>query len=199
MGRLILIRHGQTDKNLNNTLHTRNDNEALNATGIAQIRQTAQKLKKMFPDIIFSSHERRAVESAEILSRELKVPMEKIEGMQEWNMGIYTGRSREEMKKILGPMTPEERYEYIPPKGESWRAFETRLTAAIKKIVEDNKDKTIAVVTHGGAINALMQFLLNTPKEESYKNIPGNASLTMFDFDGKNFHQITINDASRLS
>lgn len=198
MGRLILIRHGETDKNLNKSLHAVNDGEALNVTGIGQMEGTVDRLKELSPSKIYSSTEKRAVESAQILARRLGIPMEEIDGIQERNFGIFTGESWGDVKKILAPMTMEERYNYVPEKGESWRAFETRLIAAIQKIVEGNKDKTVAVVTHGGAIKALMPFLLKAPREESYKNVPGNASLTIFDFDNKGFHQVTVNDASHL-
>ncbi len=199
MGRLILIRHGETDKNLNKSLHAVNDEQALNLTGREQIEATVDRLKELSPSKIYSSTEKRAVESAQILAQRLGIPMEKIDGIQERNFGIFTGESWNEVKKILAPMTLEEKYDYVPEEGESWRAFEVRLISATQKIVEENKDKTIAVVTHGGAIKALMPFLLKAPKEESYKHIPGNASLTIFDFDDKGFHQIAVNDASHLS
>lgn len=199
MGRLILIRHGETDKNLNKSLHAVNDEQALNLTGREQIEATVDRLKELSPSKIYSSTEKRAVESAQILAQRLGIPMEKIDGVQERNFGIFTGESWSEIKKILAPMTLEEKYDYVPEEGESWRAFETRLIAAIQKIVEENKEKTVAVVTHGGAIKALMPFLLKAPKEESYKHIPVNASLTIFDFDDKGFHQVAVNDASHLS
>lgn len=199
MGRLILIRHGETDKNLNKSLHAVNDAQALNLTGREQIEATVYRLKELSPSKIYSSTEKRAVESAQILAQRLGIPMEKIDGVQERNFGIFTGESWSEVKKILAPMTLEEKYDYVPKEGESWRAFETRLIAAIQNIVEENKDKTVAVVTHGGAIKALMPFLLKAPKEESYKHVPSNASLTIFDFDDKGFHQVAVNDASHLS
>jgi len=199
MGRLILIRHGETDKNLNKNLHTVNDAQALNLTGREQIEATVDRLKELFPSKIYSSTEKRAVESAQILSQRLEIPMEEIDGMREWNLGVFTGKSSEEVKNVLSPMTHQERYDYVPQEGESWRAFEMRLITAIQKIAEDNKDKTVAIVTHGGAIKALMPFLLKVPNEESFNYKVDNASLTIFDYDEKSFHKVSINDASHLS
>lgn len=198
MGRLILIRHGETDKNLNKSLHAANDIESLNLTGREQIEATGDRLKELSPSKIYSSREKRAVESAQILAERLGIAMEEIDGMQEWNLGVFTGKTSDEVRKVLSSMTFQERYDYVPEKGESWRDFEKRLIVAVQKIVKENKDKTIAVITHGGVIRALMPFLLNI-KEESFKDIPGNASLTIFDFDDKGFHQVTVNDASHLS
>lgn len=198
MGTLILIRHGETNKNLNNSLHVRNDVESLNETGKKQMEETAEKLKELSPERIYSSTEKRAVESAQILSRVLNIPMEKIDGMQEWNLGVFTGKSRDEIKNILEPMTMEEKYVYVPKGGESWKTFETRLIAVVKKIVEANKDKTVAVVTHGGAIKALMPFLLKLPKEGSFNYKVNNGSMAIFNFNDIGFEQVPANDTSRF-
>lgn len=55
------------------------------------------------------------------------------------------------------------------------------------------------VVSHGGAIRALMPHLLGVPKEESFKYDPDNASLAIFEYDGDNFIKKTVNDTSHLN
>jgi broad specificity phosphatase PhoE len=110
--------------------------------------------------------------------------------MGERNWGVFTGKPWSEVEKILQPMTLEERYQYIPQGGESWKIFEKRLIKTIQKITQDNHGKTIVIVTHGGAIRALMPFLLSVRREESFKYDPDNASLTIFDFDEKGFYKV---------
>ncbi len=199
MGKLILVRHGETDKNIGNSLHGLDDPETLDDTGRQQIVSTSIKLQSFSPSKIFSSKEQRALESAKILSDKLDIPIEGLTGLQERNWGIFTGKLWGEVKKVLDPMTLEERYNYVPQGGESWKAFETRLVTAITKVTNDNPDKTIVVVTHGGAIRALMPFLLSIPREESFKYDPANASLTIFDFEGDKFTQVVINDTTHLT
>lgn len=190
MGKLILVRHGETDKNVNNKLHAFDDSETLNETGREQIKKAADKLKEFTPNKVFSSKEKRAVASTEIISSLLKIPMEIVEGMQERNWGVFTGKPWSEVEKILKPMTLEERYQYVPENGESWKVFEERLIKRIQQITRDNKDKTVVVVTHGGAIRALMPFLTNVRREESFKYDPENASLTIFNYDEKGFYKL---------
>jgi len=192
MTKLILIRHGETDKNVHNSLHATNDSESLNSNGIQQIRLTGNKLISLSPSKIYSSKERRAIESAKILSESLKVPFKLINGMEERNWGIFTGKPWDDVKKILDPMTLDERYNYLPPNGESWKTFETRLISAIKKIVDTNSEQTIVVVTHGGAIRTLIPYLLNIPREESFKYNPDNASIYVFNYDGITYTQENI-------
>jgi len=192
MGRLILIRHGETVKNITSILHTADDPEVLDAVGRQQITAAAQKLSILSPDIIYSSEEKRAVESAEILSRILHIPYETITGLQERSWGIYSGKPWPEVKALLDTMNIEERYNYIPSGGESWKTFATRLISAVTGLVKSHPDKTVIVVTHGGAIRALMPFLLNVPREESFKYDPANASYTIFNFNGQNFFNIKL-------
>ena len=192
MTKIILIRHGETNKNINNSLHATNDTETLNSNGIEQIKLASNRLKILSPSKIYSSKEKRAIESAKILSESLNIPYESIDGMEERNWGIYTGKPWADVKVVLDKLTLEERYNYIPENGESWKTFETRLVNTIKTIVENNSDKTVIVVTHGGAIRALIPYLLNIPKEESFKYDPDNASIFLFNYNGKTYTQEDI-------
>lgn len=198
MGKLILVRHGETNKNIGNSLHGPQDSESLNTKGISQILATAKRLSTFLPDKMYSSKEKRALESSKIISEKLKIHFEEINDLQERNWGIFTGKPWDEVSKVLNPMSLEERYNYVPENGESWKTFETRLIKAISTITNTNSDKTIVVVTHGGAIRALMPFLLGVPKEESFKYDPSNASLTVFDFDGDKFTKVVTDDTSHL-
>lgn len=196
MGKLILVRHGETSKNVKGRLHSTNDSEILNENGIAQMQKVADRLKEYSVFKIYCSKESRAVESADLLSKSLKIPKTIIDGLQERNWGEFSGKPWSTVQKVLDPMSLEERYTYVPKNGESWESFEKRLVGSIEKVID--KENTIVVVTHGGAIRALMPYLLRVPKEESFKYDPGNASLTIFDYDGENYNIETIDDSRHL-
>lgn len=198
MERLILIRHGETDKNIAGRVHSSHDPEELNEAGKQQLLQTVQRLKELSPVKIYSSKEKRAVQSAELLAQGLGLSTEAIDDMQERDWGELSGMAWSEIKATLDPMTLEERYTYIPPQGESWKEVEERLITVIGKILNDCPDKTVVVVTHGGAIRILMPYLLGAPKEESFKYDPDNASLTIFDHENGKFISVTVNDTSHL-
>jgi len=196
MGKIILIRHGETSKNVKMALHAFGDPEGLNDKGKKQITAATKRIKKYEPTKIYFSKERRAMESAKIISTILKIPAVETQGFEERNWGIYTGRSWEDVIKILDPMTPEERFNFTPKGGESWKTFETRLIEALKKV--SDKNEIVAVVTHGGAIRALIPYLLGVPRSESFRYDPDNASITIFDFDGEGYHKVLLNDTSHI-
>ena len=198
MAKLILIRHGETNVNVKSVLHKYEDLEKLNKVGIKQINRTAKAIEKHNPSIIYSSKEKRAVQSAEIISKQLNIPLKLIEGMQERNWGELSGKKWPEIQQILDSKSPEERYNYKPPSGESWKTFESRLKKSLREILNKKKNQTVVVITHGGAIRALMPFLLKKPKEESFKYDPANASITILEFNKGKFTPTLINNTKHL-
>ena len=198
MVRLILIRHGETSKNANNKMHDSFDAEELNEIGIAQINKTAKAIEKYQPDMIYSSKEHRAIQSATIISDILSLSREEIEGLHERNWGQFSGHPWSEVQAVLDPLSLDERYTYLPPGGESWQTFETRLNAAIDSLLDSHPDQTVVVVSHGGAIRVLMPHLLQLPKEESFKYNPANASITIFERSQGKFIQVMIDNTDHL-
>ncbi|HSX39664.1 MAG TPA: histidine phosphatase family protein [Candidatus Saccharimonadales bacterium] len=195
---LILIRHGETPANIINVLHKVNDQDQLTELGIKQMSETAKKLKESEVNALYSSNEIRAKQSADILGNHLNIDVQSSNDLKERNWGSFSGRPWLEVKEILEQLPLEERYNFTPPNGESWQSFEARLVPAINEIVNNNLDKKVVVVTHGGSIRALMPYLLNIPKEESFKYYPRNASVSIFEFEEAKINPLMIDDISHL-
>ena len=198
MERLILIRHGETSKNSSGKIHDSFDPEELNDKGIMQIQKTAKILKGYQPTMVYCSKERRAIQSASIISTELGISLTEMNGLHERNWGQFSGKPWSEVQTVLDPLSLEERYTYVPPKGESWQTFETRLNTAIDTILDSHPDRTVVVVTHGGLIRVLMPHLLQAPKEESFKYNPSNASITIFERNQGKFRQVMVDNTDHL-
>jgi probable phosphoglycerate mutase len=198
MEKLILVRHGETAKNIEGKLHATEDAERLTEVGIAQIAQTAQRLKDYAPAKVYASIEARAIQSGEIIARALGVACESIEGLHERDWGTFSGKPWSEVQKILSSMNLEERYEYTPPGGESWKQFEGRLIHAINMLMGAHPNQNIIVVSHGGAIRALMPYFLRLPREESFNHNPDNASITVFRKSDGIFTPELMNDTNHL-
>ena len=116
---------GQTDWNLKGKIQGSCDIE-LNDTGIKQAEELSNKIledKYKFSKI-YSSPQRRAVKTAEILSKVTNVDYISIEGLEEMNLGEWEGLSWAEVKEKY-PTEYEEWYinrRYTkPPKGESYQ------------------------------------------------------------------------------
>ena len=199
MNRIILVRHGETATNVKNVLHKYGDPNNLTEKGKRQIQETGNKLKELSCSVLYASNEIRALQSAEIISKICNTLVIPLTGMGERNWGDYSGKPWSEIKTILDPLSLDQRYEFVPPQGESWKDFEHRLISNIKQVNTDNSNVVIGIVTHGGSIRTLMPYLLSAPKEESFKYDPKNASISIFDFNDNTIIPILIDDTSHLS
>lgn len=200
MTRLILIRHGETKTNTVGKIHKYSDTEELTQNGVSQIEKVAKAIEKENPKIIFCSQEKRAKQSAQIISSKLNVPSVEVSGLEERNWGDFAGLSFQEIKMKAGMdnMSLDERYNFVPPNGESWKDIETRLSDSLNKIISENKDKTVVLVTHGGSIRILMPHLLGVGREESFKYDPDNGSISIFDYINGKFSKVKYNDTSHM-
>lgn len=182
--RLIFIRHGETQVNVQGKTHQTADPSGLTIAGKKQTIAVIPELQKYAPQIIFSSPENRCLESAKIIANKLKLPIKIINNLRERNWGDWEGKTWNEIKQILDQKNLDDRYTFIPPHGESWQQMEQRLSRALDEILNYNY-KTVVVVTHGGALRGLIPVLKNSPKEESFKYDFTNAEVTIFDYDPK--------------
>lgn len=175
-----MVRHGETETNIQGRIHVSKSTEELTTKGTCQMSRVADELIKYKPARIYSSKEKRAIQSAKIISEKLNITLTE--------------------KEVAGmdKMSFEKRYTFYPPNGESWKEVEERLLKVLNEVLSSNTGKSVVLVTHGGTIRILMPTLLGVTKEESYKYDPDNASISIFDYDDNKFSKVAYNDTSFL-
>ena len=208
--RILLIRHGQTDLNVEKRLQGSSE-IPLNDRGRQQAIETYKilKEKKLIPTIIFSSPLGRAIETGCIVAgidltqysdREItatnKPPLVKIDNnLIEMSFGIYEKKNM----SIENPKFLEECFAhpetYNPPKGgESYDEILVRAGKAIellRKRIENGEFKEndiVMLVTHGAIGHGILEYLKKTPRK-AYWNVEFNncAIIELFlSKDGKN-------------
>ncbi|MBQ7413746.1 MAG: histidine phosphatase family protein [Alphaproteobacteria bacterium] len=89
---IYLIRHGQTDWNTARRIQGTTD-VPLNAVGQKQALTLLPEIKALKLDRIFVSNLKRARETAEILNREIQVPIIADDRLREISFGKWEGRS----------------------------------------------------------------------------------------------------------
>lgn len=190
--KLFLIRHGQTDWNLQGRIQGSYDSE-LNETGVAQAKELGKKIQESGYKFskIYSSTQKRAARTAQIISDAVELKHTQVKGLEEINFGEWEGLTWEEVKERY----PEEYEEWHknrryagPPGGESYQEMLERVLAAIRGIIAENSEN-VAIVTHGAVIMVLQCFITNTPFDEMRKFRTENTSITELDsglFNGKN-------------
>lgn len=195
--RFIFVRHGETSINPQRIIHGANDPAELTESGREQVAKTIPALAKYAPQVIFSSEERRAKQTADLLARELQIPVHPLPQFRERNWGSFIGREWPDVERELSRMSTEERHRFTPVGGESWEAMEARLQEGLT-ILTNSGFERVAVVTHGGTLRALMPLLTGLPKESSFQYSFANCSLTVFERKDGQFKSITVNDTTHL-
>lgn len=189
--KIYLIRHGETDWNLEQRLQGATD-IPLNENGLELARETAQGLKEVPFDLIYTSPLKRAKQTAEILRGERDIPLIEEPRIREICFGIYEGYccSREHytipdpafMNFFVDPGN------YIPPEGgESIEQLCRRTTDFLHEIAynADYADKTILVSSHGAAVKGLLSSLTVTDRKDFWNGgVHKNCGVTILDVEG---------------
>jgi broad specificity phosphatase PhoE len=150
MTRLILIRHGETDWNVEGRYQGQAD-PPLNARGLAQARELAEALRGVTLDVLYSSPLRRALQTAQILAAGLRLPLHVEPRLMEIHQGDWQGRLRAEISARYPDLFRRwetEPWEVTPPGGEHLTHVQDRVYAALDDILARYQGQHIGLVIH---------------------------------------------------
>ena len=152
---ICFVRHGQTDANVvmaNGGELAGEDNAPLNDTGKSQVKETAQNLKSETFDVILTSPYKRAVETAEIINKEFRLPVVVLDELRERDGGGIDEKTWHEAFNFDSQ---------VPFNGESATEFFERVYGVIEKIKQDYAGKKVLVVSHGGVQHGFYAYFNN--------------------------------------
>lgn len=167
---LVIIRHGQSEYNLQNRFTGQLD-VSLTDYGKKEAKDAGRKLRKKHLkfDNIFTSGLKRAHETLEIIEDELMLPKNQTlvvrsNALNERNYGELQGLNKTEtaMKFSEKQVHAWRRgYALRPPGGESLEDTYHRVIKYYKKSIEPllRVGKNILIVAHGNSLRALMMYL----------------------------------------
>ena len=176
----IVMRHGETSWNRKKIYCGRND-ITLSKTGVKQAKALRNRLKENHIHKVYSSDMRRAVETARIVFKERCIKMSP--GLREMNFGLFEGLNYKQIIKkypLIYKRWLNDPYKSYIPKGEDLKTFKNRIQKAFKKIITSGKNKTVAVVSHGGSISIFINTILKVSDFWAY--IPKTATFSIIEF-----------------
>ena len=145
MTTLLFVRHGETDWNAERRFQGHAD-VPLNARGLAQAQELADRLAAEALDAIYTSDLSRARVTAEIVSTRLGVPAVVDPDLREIDVGAVEGLTFEESRGLGW-------------QGEPKDAHAARILRAIHRIAGNHPDGRVLVVTHGGSMRRVHEHL----------------------------------------
>lgn len=213
MATLVMVRHGQSQANLDNVFTGWSDSP-LTAKGLEQGHQVGKELRErgyLFDDV-YTSYMRRSIMTANIVLEEidqLYIPMHKTWRLNERHYGALSGQNKAAVKERVGAETLHRwrrGYTEVPPKLTE-RQHERRydrlgvqeplsesLQMTLKRILPYWQDhiaprlldgKNQLIVAHGSSLRALVKYIEQIPDDQIDQVEVPNGQPIIYHFDGR--------------
>ncbi len=200
--KIYIIRHGQTDFNLQGIVQGSGVDSSLNETGRQQALAFFEAYRSVPFNKIYTSALRRTVESVESFLA-LGIPHEQLPGLNEISWGTKEGQR----------ITPEEDayYHWMLQQwqqgntheriegGESPEDVTVRQANAVEHILGKKEEDQILICMHGRAMRILLCRLLNYPLRSMDMFEHENLCLYLVEYTGTMFSVRLYNDTAHLA
>ena len=197
---LVIIRHGQTQWNLEARSQGHEDSP-LTEEGLEQAERVGRRLASMAIEELYSSDLGRAVGTAQAIAMHTELEIRTDIRLREQSFGIFEGLTVAERQQRY----PEAHAAWESndpnaciPKGESQRQRYDIVIGCLEELAMTHMGQRIAVVTHGGSMNAIMRRCMAIPLDAPRPFAVRNACLNLFQIDGDRWELVTWGDAAHL-
>lgn len=199
--KLYVTRHGETEWNVEKRLQGWGDSP-LTESGIKRAHLFKDLVADVEFDIIYTSTQKRAIDTAQIIKGTRDIPMVELEEIRELGFGNWEGLTLTEIKEKDGELFDtyiSNPLLYNPSSGESISDLFKRVKVTLDKI-ENKEDKNVLIVSHGVTIKAIIALLKNLAIDD-YREIPvfPGASLSIFEKTERGWITIIEGDTSHFN
>ncbi len=183
MGSWYLVRHGQTQWNLQGRIQGHTD-VPLAEFGRRNVRAQAKSLAGLTFSAVYASDLSRTVETAQILVNDADVSVQTDPKLREFSYGQWEGLTLEEVQardqEDFALRFRQRDVDFAAPGGESAIQLLQRVRRFyVKAASVHDPEENLLVVTHGGSIRALTLCLLGLPDEHFWRFRVDCASLSV--------------------
>jgi len=176
----FILRHGESTRNVEKraSCWPEKIKSPLTEKGIKQIKKAAKELKKKKIDLIFSSDLLRTKQTAEIVSKEIRVKIKLDKRLREVNVGILNnkpideiGRFWDKERKLSPAEHYKKRFKIAPDNGENYIQLEKRMFDFFKEMEKKYEGKNILIVSHQRPLTLLEKAVNNYSLEKFIKTV----------------------------
>jgi len=165
MTTIYLMRHGQSQANIEGVFANGNDGFPLTDEGRMQAKLAARHLKLRNIRKIYTSPILRARETSHIVSSNLGIEPQLLDEIREFHVGELEGQliEGEAEGAFLGLIRSwiDGRIDERIPNGESHREVIDRFRKAMNTVVSECPEGEVLMVSHGGFLSMTLPFVCN--------------------------------------
>jgi len=197
MAKLTLLRHGQSQWNLENRFTGWVDVD-LSPKGEEEARRAGEHLKDVPVDVLFTSVLTRAIRTADLAleaAGKHNIPTKRDQALNERHYGDLQGLNKAETAAEHGDEQVHiwrRSYDVAPPNGESLKDTQERVAPyynnEIVPLLKEGKD--VLVVAHGNSLRALIMFVEHLSPEEILKTEVATGVPIVYELD-KDLHVVS--------
>ncbi len=202
--KLLITRHGETEWNVLRRYQGQSD-VPLNEKGIWQAEQLAKRLAAENISAIYASDLSRAVDTARTILHAqtggMAISITTDPRWRELSFGKWEGLNHEEIStqwQAEAQVWYADQVNSSPPGGESLLQLAERVESALDGIRRAHKDETVLLVSHSGALQALMCHILGVDLKRYWQFRILQASLSIVSFYEDSAVLNLFNDISHL-
>jgi probable phosphoglycerate mutase len=199
MTHLYLIRHARSTWNAARRMQGQAD-LPLDELGQRQAQALSQRFAEIEIDVIYSSPLVRAAATAEAIAQAKRLTVKFDDRLMERHMGDWTGLTGDEANQQYPDLWPTNNWRLNgPPNGETYAALTSRAQAAFAAILADEAGKRVAVVSHGGLLNAYLLGLFGLSPQSPIHFHAENTAITHVIFEQDAVHIMSFGDDRHLA
>jgi broad specificity phosphatase PhoE len=163
--KLYLIRHGETEWNLEKRMQGHKDSP-LTLHDTQQAGWLAEALDGVQIDAIYSSTSGRAITTAEIVRKDRQIDILASDIWKEMHLGEWEGRVAQELQLEFPDQYDyfwHEPHRFEPIGGETFEQLRERVLPGLEVLLEQHQGVTVCVVTHTVTLKIIMAYLDQLP------------------------------------
>ncbi|MBI4534442.1 MAG: histidine phosphatase family protein, partial [Candidatus Melainabacteria bacterium] len=160
-------------------------NAPLTDRGLKQAYALAQWLPAVGPHLLLTSSSKRVRSTADLIAQALCVEPIVIEGLDEWYVGDWEGKTYLEIKKSqpeLYSCWSANPIDNAPPGGESIAQLCRRTERKVQELLVSYEGSRLILVTHAGVIRGILVYALGIPVANFWRMSIPAGSITRVDF-----------------
>lgn len=169
---LFLIRHTESEKNIDNRFSSMKDDESLTPLGEMDAEVIGKQISVFIAhhsykcSTIYSANSARSIKTAEIIARSINAKMQVEADLRSTGPGVLAGTKKDKVKETH----PEYAQQYYlfekgvynfydtnnPEDKEPKHDFEQRVNACVERIVSDKSENIKIIIGHRSSITAIL-------------------------------------------
>jgi broad specificity phosphatase PhoE len=182
--RFYFVRHGESEANTQHIISNRGLQHGLTEMGRQQAAALAARLKDIRFAKVYSSPLLRAVQTAEIVSRELGAPCQVADALREFDCGTLEGessRAHGDDYRRLFLKWQAGRWDSRFEGGESLLDVQARFVPFVERITREHGEAdNLLLVSHGGTLLGALPILFkNMDHAVAFTHPPGNTDVVI--------------------